>query len=344
MTEGRYRSIFQSRMSAADGFRAARDEMRLWLRDKAYDMEAFDRGDPRVGAGAILLHNAANSADGTQTERWRLRESRDGGAWVSELTVHAPADATSSGPTWFWAEVEFVPQNASQDPAQGVQAAVPRLARGLLETVSARDSLAMLTNEPSVVTRERVDELIDVLCDPERRLPAVVASAHPAIGFAVWKDTIGRITRRLPGLASIYLLDPLATAEFDRNIGHAYAVWGGALRTYMPEVDPAVDDDAARHRVLTAARVLADPGRAAGILSMLPRRLAVEAPLPAALAGSTADCSRKLAPRRKPTIFMASGHSSRSSPRNGTSRSVSPRIKRDGPTPSSVREKASWQS
>jgi hypothetical protein len=50
-------------------------------------------------------------------------------------------------------------------------------------------------------------------------------------------------------------------------------------------VDPAVDEEALRHRVLTGARILADPGRAAGILSVLPRRLAAQSPLPAPLAG-----------------------------------------------------------
>src|SRR6266536_2482069 len=85
MNDGKYRSIFHSPMPPADAFRAARDEMRAWLRSKAYDLGAFDRGDPRVAPAAVLLHRAANSADGSQTERWELRESRDDGAWMSSL-------------------------------------------------------------------------------------------------------------------------------------------------------------------------------------------------------------------------------------------------------------------
>lgn len=287
MSEGKYRSIFQSPMPPADGFRAARDEMRTWLRDKSYDLEAFDRGDPRVGSRAVLLHSAANSADGAQTERWHLRESRDGGSWISLLTVHATADASRITSIWFWVEVEFVPGGSGYEsqPSANVRAGVPRLARGLLTAVPAFDSLAILTEAPSIVSLERVDELIDVLCDPERRLPAVVASAHPTVGFEDWKSTIASVTWPLTGLASLYLLDPLATAEFNASIGQTHAVWGGALRTYLPDVDPAVPADALRHRVLSAARILADPSRAAGILSSLPRRLAVEAPLPGALAG-----------------------------------------------------------
>lgn len=285
MDDGRYRSVFHTPMLPADSFLAARDEMRLWLRDKGYDVARFDNGDPRVGVGAVLLHNAANSADGSQTWRWQLREPKDDGAWLSSLVVQAPAQAADHARSWFWVEVEFAAANTAADAELGTRASVPRLARGLLGRVPAFDSLALLTNKPTLVSREGVDDLIDVLCDPDRRLPAVVASAHPGLDFEEWRGVIDRVTRYLPGLASIYLLDPLGTSAFETGIGRSHAVWGGAVRTYLPDVDPAVAEDALRHRVLTGTRILADPGRAAGILSVLPRRLASESPLPKPLAG-----------------------------------------------------------
>lgn len=285
MNDGRYRSVFHSPMPPADAYVAARDEMRAWLRSKEYDVTKFDDGDPRVGPGAVLLHNAANSADGSQTWRWQLRESRPDGAWLSSLVVQAPAEPAENASTWFWVEVEFAPGDEAPESEPGVRAGVPRLARGLLSRVESYDSLALLTNEPALVGRDGVDDLIDVLCDPERRLPTVVASAHPGLDFEEWRSVVGRVTWFVPGLASIYLLDPLATTAFEEGIGHSHAVWGGALRTYLPDVDPAVAAEALRHRVLSAARALADPSRAAGILSVLPRRLASEAPLPGPLAG-----------------------------------------------------------
>jgi hypothetical protein len=285
MNDGRYRSVFHSPLLPADAYVAARDEMRAWLRSKEYDLARFDNGDPRVGPGAVLLHNSANSADGSQTWRWQLRESRDDGAWLSSLVVQAPAEPPANAATWFWVEVEFAPRDEAGETELGVRAGVPRLARGLLSRVESYDSLALLTNEPALVSLESVDLLIDVLCDPERRLPTVVASAHPVLDFEEWRGVVGRVTRYVPGLASIYLLDPLGTTAFGEGIGHSHAVWGGALRTYLPDVDPAVAEEALRHRVLSATRILADPGRAAGILSVLPRRLASEAPLPGPLAG-----------------------------------------------------------
>jgi hypothetical protein len=145
------------------------------------------------------------------------------------------------------------------------------------------DSLASLTAAPSIVNRKRVDDLIDIVCDPDRRCPVVVASCHPKSDFGKWREIVTLATRDLPGLASVYLLDPLAGEEFDDAIGSTHAVWGGAIRTYLSDVDPAVPEDGPRHRLLSAARVERDPEGAARILAALPRRLAEEAPLPAAL-------------------------------------------------------------
>jgi hypothetical protein len=284
--DGRYRSVFHSPVLPADAYVAAKDEMRAWLRSKGYDIARFDNGDPRVGPGAVLLHNAGNSADGSQTWRWQLRETRDDGAWLSSLVVQAPAEAEQTARSWFWVEVEFV---AGASPVEGkqqeIRAGVPRMARGLLSRVEAYDSLAVLTNEPRHVGTDSVDQLIDVLCDLDRRLPVVVASAHPNVDFEEWRGVVTRVTRHLPGLASIYLLDPVATNAFIAGIGRSHAIWGGAVRTYLTDVDPAVPEEALRHRVLSGPKILADPGRSATILAALPQRLAAESPLPEPLSG-----------------------------------------------------------
>lgn len=285
MGDGRYRSVFHSSLQPADAYLAARDEMRSWLRSKEYDISRFDDGDSRIGRNVVLLRSGANFADGSQTWRWQLREAQDDGAWLSSLVVHAPAKAEDNARSWFWVEVEFVPAETVLEEDQAVRAGIPRLARGLLARVEGYDSLAMLTNEPKLVGSDGVDELIDVLCDLGRRLPAIVASSHPNLDFEEWRSIVTWATRYLPGLASIYLLDPLGTSAFIEEIGRPHAVWGGAIRTYLPDVDPAIPEEGLRHRVLSGSKILADPGRAAGILSALPRRLAAESPLPEPLTG-----------------------------------------------------------
>ncbi|HEX4830913.1 MAG TPA: hypothetical protein VH478_07465 [Trebonia sp.] len=249
--EKKFRLIFATPAPAAEAFSAARAALLDWCRDQPHDL-------------AALAHTAASLADGGQAGQWRLR---DGPRHALSLTVHAPADAASA---WFWLEA------SSRE--------VLPLARALLVAVPARDSLAVLAPGPIPVTSE-VDALIDVLCDPGRRLPVMVASPHQVIDAGQWTATITRVTRDTAGLASTYILDEAGAAAFNAALGESHGVWGGALRTYLPEVDPAVPDDGLRHRVMLASRIAGDPQRVGAILADLPRRLGLDAPVPLALAG-----------------------------------------------------------
>jgi hypothetical protein len=252
MSTDKFRLIFSSPAPPAAAFDAAREAMLGWCRDQSLDL-------------AAPSHTAASSPNGGQAEQWRMRENPRARL---TLTVYSPADAASA---WFWVEA------ASRE--------VLSLVRVLLDSVTARDSLAVLASEPVRIGPDQVDDLIDVLCDPERRLPAMVATAHPAIAFGPWSATIAEVTRDASGLASTYILDEPAAAAFNDAVGETHGVWGGALRTYMPEVDPAVSSDGFRHRVMLASRISADPHRVGAVLADLPRRLALEAPIPLALAG-----------------------------------------------------------
>lgn len=246
MSVDKFRLIFSSPASPATAFGAAREAIHEWC--QAQDL-------------AALSHTAASSADGGQAERWQLRE-------CLTLTVYAPAGSAS---TWFWVE-------AGSREASG-------LIQILLGSVEARDSLARLASEPVLVGADQVDGLIDVLCDPERRLPAMVATAHPEVPFGPWTATIRRVTRDSSGLASTYILDEPGTAAFNEAVGESHGVWGGALRTYLPRVDPAQPGDRRRHHVMLASRIRFDPRRVSAVLADLPQRLALEAPIPRALAG-----------------------------------------------------------
>ncbi|HEX6471960.1 MAG TPA: hypothetical protein VF069_22895, partial [Streptosporangiaceae bacterium] len=282
MSNGRYRTVFHTDLAPADAFHAASDEVRAWLRRKELDVAAFDAGFARVGAGKELLHTAGNGSDGTQTQRWQLREHQQNGHWLSSLVVHAPRRTNGTARTWFWLDVEFMRKDSDvEDPGQ--RAAVPYIVRQLLDAVEAYDSSMELRAAPRLVRPVDVDRLIDVLCDPDRRLPAIVASAHSRIEFEEWRQTIELVTKHVVGLAGIYILDPLATRALKAAIGDTHAVWGGAVRTYLPEVDPAVAADARRHRIMSAARIEVNPGRASRVLAGLPRELAADARLPGAL-------------------------------------------------------------
>ncbi|WP_158835734.1 hypothetical protein [Streptomyces sp. NRRL S-350] len=211
-------------------------------------------------------------------DRRRLRTPAPHGTRQLTLTVATAA----GGPTWVRLEAEtHSTGNGVRTPCR---VPVPELARTLLPLLDATDGPADVHVAPRVITADAVDALIDELCDPERRLPIVVASVPVNLPVDDWaEDVVGPLCHQLPGLATAYVLDPGARTVFNVAL-EFHTVYGGAVRTYLPEVDPASRQDGARHPVLARGRIEEDLRRAAGLLAREPRRLAADQPLPPPLA------------------------------------------------------------
>ena len=73
-------------------------------------------------------------------------------------------------------------------------------------------------------------------------------------------DRVEEITRQSVGLAGMYVLDEDAARGLQDSFGHLHAVPPGAIRTYLPDVDPASAVDARRHRTLLAKTIDSQPG------------------------------------------------------------------------------------
>ncbi|MFC6597791.1 hypothetical protein [Kitasatospora paranensis] len=161
---------------------------------------------------------------------------------------------------------------------------VPEIVHRLLPLLDATDGPCEVGAGPRVVTPDGVDGLIDELCDPERRLAAVVVSVPSAVPLDDWiSDQVRPLLRQVTGLASVHVLSPTALPLF--NVAMEYhKVYGGAVRTYLPEVDPASRADAARHQVLARHRMEEDGRRAAALLAREPRLLAADRVPPPPLA------------------------------------------------------------
>lgn len=286
-----YRTAFELKLDFRDSVARVREQLRTWLREKQYDVERFDNGSPSVGHQVVLLHVAKNAVCG-----WQLRESKlNGVTWVSTIAVRGNARRQ----TWVSVNIEPTAPRDVNVPAT----APPNLVRLLLDAVDAFDGEAQLRSQPIAVHSESdVEDLLEIVCAEDRRLPVVVGAAPIGVPFEGWRRDTARLMRDLVGLSSLYVLDPASAQRFNAGIGEAHWIGGGSIRTYLPGVDPAVEADALRHRVLSRRRIEAEPRRAARVLAALPRQLAANSLPPAALRGldlSLTDFSRSAIPRQR---------------------------------------------
>jgi hypothetical protein len=143
----------------------------------------------------------------------------------------------------------------------------------------------ILSSRPALVTAADVDGLISAICDPGRRGTALVAAPIPDIPAPRMIGHVERLTRECVGLAGIYVLDTGAAAKLEESFAPSHSVPLGAVRTFLPEVDPASAVDARRHRVLLA-RTIAEqpPGKLAHLLGRANRSRALNLPLPSHVA------------------------------------------------------------
>ncbi|MCR6647277.1 MAG: hypothetical protein NVV70_03725 [Cellulomonas sp.] len=102
---------------------------------------------------------------------------------------------------------------------------------------------------PVPVEAGHVSVLTAMLRDPDRALPVIVFSEPAHSSSTRWLELAERTASRASGVAVVITLDAAAVTEFRHQLG-TLAVWGGAVRTYVP--GPVENDaDAWRHRFMT---------------------------------------------------------------------------------------------
>lgn len=243
---------------------------------KRYDASALDEGRNEIAEGVTLDHDAAAGRHGSYS-RWRLRETRNetDGTWQSTLVVRS-GSRKDARRTWLQVDIEH-------QPAPGrpyIRANTPGIAKLLLDALPTQDGLADVGKVPKFIEPDDIEEVIEELCDQERRLPIVVASVPYGQDVEAWTEgVVEPVFRHLPGLAVMYVLRPEAQLAFNTALDF-HPVFGGGIRTYLPGVDPAWQPDAQRHPVMSRTTLEANFNRAAAILASLPQRLALSHPLP----------------------------------------------------------------
>ncbi|MFI1201692.1 hypothetical protein ACH4VR_19935 [Streptomyces sp. NPDC020883] len=245
----------------------------------AWLKKEFPRSTVPLGTGqhaldetSLLLSQAAYDDDGAEcATRIQLREDKTEATW--RTTVTAVRSTTGGG--MVSVDLECFP-----NAAQVFCASKPKLIRDLVAELEPRDGLSQLSVNALCVTHDRVGPLVDVLRDPERQMPTIVA-ARPIQPDPLWSERVAGTMRNVAGDASTYLLwDLAAVDEFREAIGHDHRVGPGCVRTFLPLVDPAWAPDASRHRLMGSSR-WTDPADQTwhGVAHRV-HALALERPLP----------------------------------------------------------------
>jgi hypothetical protein len=286
-----YRSIFSLR-HGQDAVRLTAEQFGSWLALKGHGSVAVTPGVHELAGHAQLVVTELETPDGARARRYRLTEFSSTGEWVTTVTVHRDGREDD----WVWVDVNAPPSTpgpaVSQerlvkdvDAGDAWWTGVPHMVRAILSAADAHDGEMILSARPAVVTEADVDGLISAICDPGRRGTALVAAPIPDVPGLAMIDHVERLTRECVGLSGIYVLDTAAAAQLEESFGPAHSVPLGAVRTFLPEVDPASAVDARRHRVLLA-RTIAEqvPGKLAHLLGRANRSRALTLPLPAPVA------------------------------------------------------------
>jgi hypothetical protein len=237
-----------------------------------------------VGGGAVLTETEAAAPGRFKAVRYRLKEApRAGVHWYTSLTfvsLSRRADKELREHGYFLIEVSARPS----DPAAPIDDRVrtPDLTGLVLEAVTATDGPARLTTSPQPITARHVDDLINVLCDPGRRMPAVVAVPGDGDDPLLWRERFTEATRYLHGIASLFLLDDEAGHKLNNEFEYHWTT--AALRTFHPLVDPASREDGERHPVLKGDRLESEMDAVQAILTHRIRQATAAAPLPDPLA------------------------------------------------------------
>lgn len=277
-----YRTIFDVHKPTHDVLERTVAEFRYWLSHKPhrqYDGDALEFDAPlRLGEDARALLVREECADGSASIRATLSESNDAGAWTTRLTTHAPRH----GHPQIWIDVDGPALNRGSGRRQWVS--TPNLAKNLLKIYEGFDGLASLGSRPQRVFPDDVDQLIDVICDPDRRGLVYVAGAVEDRPLEQWIDVVADLLRDTVGLAGAYVMDPAATVHLADQLGSSHAVPVGTIRTFRRGADPASLLDARRHRILGARRLATDNLEALQrTLGARARDITIAEPLPRAL-------------------------------------------------------------
>ncbi|UQX04604.1 hypothetical protein [Streptomyces sp. RerS4] len=273
-----FRTTLSVPTAERDVFAVVRSESITWIKTKQtrYPDAPSTSGVHHLGATTVLTNQSRYDETGVETAlRIQLREDQPAATWRTTITAAlAPPGAPTAAAVAV--SLECFPNGTTE----GLRPGRPAIVKNLVARLSPFDGDGRLTVNALQVGSAQVDHLIEVLCDPDRLHPVVVA-ARTTEPDPLWSQRMRTVMPQCAGSAGLYLLaDPKAVDAFRHEIGEHHRVAPGAVRTFLPGTDPAWAPDAARHRFVSPARMRDSSDNAWTTIARAAQRHATQAPIP----------------------------------------------------------------
>ncbi len=247
----RYRHFVSLGSALAGAADTIDEQVHLWLTASGYTVTPdCDNGLGQIAPGIWYARLREHATDGPSTVVHTVLGVDHSGHrhLIAQVTIHSPITSGTSGPLWVWVE-------SDRRDRQGT--AARELLHRFTQTLPVFDSIQPLTPRPQLVGQGRVEQVLDALCDTQRRGLTFVAAYDGTAGIPVlkWSDCVAGILSHTAGLACAYVLDTDATARFNAQVPDSHKVEPFTIRTFDPAVvfdDPA---DGQRHPVLSTSTI-----------------------------------------------------------------------------------------
>jgi hypothetical protein len=234
-------------LPSGDARTRASDQYRFVLRRDAHD----DPGDTKIGKAVRLAF---------------VESHRDGSRWTTTVRAWSGGSCIGEGAkAWTWIDVDA----DARDLTEPLFAKPPGFIADLLTTTSAAlGGVSLLPRTARYHGEDGAEDLADLLTLADRDVPVVVfgglAVDADERAVQVFDAAVQRTTRDVAGLATVAVVDAPGLDTLDGALGGGFGVHRGAMRVYLPALDPA-GDATARHLEIRAERFRDRPALAGRI-------------------------------------------------------------------------------
>lgn len=195
-----------------------------------------------------------------------VESHRDGSRWTTTVRAWSGGSAVGEGAkAWVWIDVEA----DARDVTEPLFAKPPAFVADLLTTTAAaHGGVSLLARAVRYRGEDGAEDLAGVLTLAEREVPVVVfgglGSDAGEDAVRVFDAAVQRTTRDVAGLATVAVLDAAGLDTLGAALGEGFEVHRGAMRLYLPALDPAADAPT-RHLEIRAERFRDRPALAGRI-------------------------------------------------------------------------------